>query len=204
MYSMLDTGKFYHIYNHANGFENIFREEKNYSFFLEKLKIHVHPIAEIMGFCLLPNHFHFLLKIRSASEIVGLLTYEENQKLIKYEQIQRFISKQFSNFFSSYTQSFNKIYKRRGSLFIKNFKFKLIENNSQLITTLLYVHLNAVKHGFVKTHTEWKWTSYAFYFDSQEQSWLSTKIIETLIVSKENYHKLHIKRKMEILKYLEE
>jgi putative transposase len=46
---MLSPGNIYHIYNRANGFENLFREEKNYYFFLGKLKEHVSPIADIFA-----------------------------------------------------------------------------------------------------------------------------------------------------------
>lgn len=56
--------KYYHIYNHANGFENIFIEERNFRFFLEKYQFYILPIAKTFAHCLMPNHFHFLIKIK--------------------------------------------------------------------------------------------------------------------------------------------
>ena len=113
----------YHIYNHANGSENIFREEENYRFFLHQ-----------------------------------------------YEKYLSAVSKQFSNFFSSYTQSFNKVYTRKGSLFIKNFKRKPILTECQWQDTFLYIHLNPIKHGFVKDLRNWKWSSFHGYESAKNPS----------------------------------
>src|SRR5690554_7732864 len=68
---MLIFEKYYHIYNHANGDENLFREQKNYEYFLEKYKQHINPIAETIAWCLMPNHFHLLVKMKTEEEIVA-------------------------------------------------------------------------------------------------------------------------------------
>lgn len=71
---MLNFDEYYHIYNHANGDENLFRKEENYSFFLRKHLQHISPIAETIAWCLMPNHFHFLIKIKSEEEIAEVLS----------------------------------------------------------------------------------------------------------------------------------
>src|SRR5699024_7832798 len=70
---MLTFETYYHIYNHANGTENLFREKKNYAFFLKKYQQHIAPIAETYAWCLMPNHFHLLIKMRSEQEIAAEL-----------------------------------------------------------------------------------------------------------------------------------
>jgi len=50
---------FFHIYNHAVGTENLFRNPENYRFFLRKYSQYTAPIWETYAYCLLPNHFHF-------------------------------------------------------------------------------------------------------------------------------------------------
>ncbi|HEX4372500.1 MAG TPA: hypothetical protein VHZ50_04255, partial [Puia sp.] len=60
---------YYHIFNHANGDENIFREEENYRFFLEKYVLYIHPVAETLAYCLMPNHFHMLVKIKTEQQL---------------------------------------------------------------------------------------------------------------------------------------
>lgn len=72
----------------------------------------------------------------------------------------KFISKQFSNFFSSYTQSFNKVNGRKGSLFYKNFKRKRITTELYLKQAVVYIHLNPVYHGFTDEVNKWLYSSY--------------------------------------------
>ena len=50
---MLIFEKYYHIYNHANGDDNLFREQKNYKYFLDKYKQHIYTIAETVAWCLM-------------------------------------------------------------------------------------------------------------------------------------------------------
>lgn len=193
---MLDFEKYYHIYNHANGDENLFREQKNYEYFLGKYKQHISPIAETIAWCLMPNHFHLLVKIKSKEEIFSTApsTFPKFQTLEKLNRLEKlktleaksnFLSKQFANFFSSYTQSFNKIYGRRGSLFLKNFKRKEIIDENYLRNLILYIHLNPLKHGFTNDLLDWKWSSY------QSFSIVHREIFQLLFDDENNYQHLH-------------
>lgn len=221
---MLIFEKYYHIYNHANGDENLFREQKNYEYFLEKYKQHISPIAETIAWCLMPNHFHLLVKIKTEEEIVAAfsstncssvfppLTFPKFQTLekLELEKLKRlekfknletlegksnFLSKQFANFFSSYTQSFNKVYGRRGSLFLKNFKRKEVVDENYLLNLILYIHLNPVKHGFTNNVLDWKWHSYlSFPFAYEEE-------FRMLFGDKENYENIHQEKQVNFKEY---
>lgn len=162
----------FHIYNHANGFENIFKEAENYRFFLEKYKLHISPIAETYAYCLMPNHFHLMVRIRKREVIESLIrnkniSLEENtSKVLSFgcvsdNEIEKFLSKQLANLFSSYTQSFNKVYHRMGSLFIKNFKREPITDKSHFLNAIIYTHRNPIHHGFCKSFDEWPHSSYS-------------------------------------------
>ena len=164
---MLEFDTYYHIYNQANGDDQLFREDKNYDYFLKKYSQHIDPVAETISWCLMPNHFHFLVKIKDEKELAS--TFPKFQTLEKFEDQSRFVSKQFSNFFSSYSQSFNKIYHRKGSLFLKNFKRKQIQSEDYLRKLILYIHLNPVKHGFVDSVRHWKWSSYRNFPTEQNE-----------------------------------
>lgn len=158
----MEAGQTYHIYNHANGSENIFREEENYRYFLQQYAKHLGEVVDTYAYCLMPNHFHLLVGVKEL----------DNSTFPKFETLEKFISKQFSNFFSSYTQSFNKMYERRGSLFIKNFKRKSIETEKQWQETFLYIHLNPIKHGFTENIDDWRWTSWQAYNQPGKKSLL--------------------------------
>jgi len=176
----LTHSTYYHIYNHANGFENIFNEERNYHFFLEKYQFYISPIADTLAYCLMPNHFHFLIKIKSEEELRVWLEltsqkFADKRGRKNFEKFgaekfeaDKIISKQFSKLFSCYTQSFNKVYNRRGSLFVPNYKRKEITSEKYLIQAFIYIHNNPVKHGFVRKPDEWIFSSYDAYIFEKE------------------------------------
>jgi REP element-mobilizing transposase RayT len=81
-------------------------------------------------------------------------------KVISDNDIEKYLSKQFANLFSCYTQSFNKVYHRMGSLFIKNFKREPISDKTYFLNAVVYVHRNPIHHGFCKNYEDWEYSSY--------------------------------------------
>ncbi len=169
----MQPGSTYHLFNHANGRENLFLEAKNYDFFLGRLSLHVLPVAHIYAYCLMPNHFHLLLKIRNEQELTTHFLQKEvdaksgNDPLLQTaireingEVLIKKVSKCFSNLFNSYTQAFNKMYDRRGSLFIPNMKREEVSNDGSFCKVVHYIHANPVHHQFVKTIDKWPHSSY--------------------------------------------
>ena len=59
----LTPGGYFHIYNRGNNKETIFKTHENYIYFLTLWKKYIEPIAETFCYNLLPNHFHFFIKI---------------------------------------------------------------------------------------------------------------------------------------------
>ncbi|MFT3753494.1 MAG: hypothetical protein QM800_11690 [Paludibacter sp.] len=172
----LQPNNTYHIFNHANGFENIFEEAENYRFFLEKYERYIKPIAETYAYCLLPNHFHLVVRIKRREVLERLFqsaNFSKVQNFGKVEvtdnELERFVSKQFSNLFSCYTQSFNKVNTRRGSLFLKNFKRELINNRIYFDSAVIYTHRNPVHHGFCTRYEDWSYTSYCEIKENNSQ-----------------------------------
>ncbi|MDZ7716888.1 MAG: hypothetical protein U5J95_11810 [Balneolaceae bacterium] len=152
-YPKFESGKFYHVYNRANGKEILFKEPKNYNFFLEKWNDYLNPFLDVWTYCLLPNHFHFLVKIKNLNK---LELVEEPGKLAAET-----ISNQFRSLFISYTKSFNKVYDRHGNLFQKPFKRLLVDSNTYLLTLIHYIHHNPIHHSFVNDFSDWKYSSYS-------------------------------------------
>jgi hypothetical protein len=61
---------YYHIYNRGVNGEDIFVEERNYDLFLRLFEKHLNPVADLFAYCLLRNHFHLSVRIRSEEEIL--------------------------------------------------------------------------------------------------------------------------------------
>ena len=160
------SNKFYHIFNHAVGNENFFKCDDNYNFFIKKYIEYINPIANTYSFVLMPNHFHYLIEIKDRKNIY--LRYLElelkkeipNVKTEKELDYEKFAMQQFSNFFNSYTKSFNKKYNRRGALFIDYLKRDEIKDEVHLKNIVLYIHQNPIHHKFCKRIDEWKYSSY--------------------------------------------
>ena len=161
----LSPNLIYHIYNHGNGDDLLFRDEENYRYFLQQYQKHIPPVADTLAWCLMPNHFHLLVKIKQLDELNLPGSTSTNLPGFKnLEGLNKNTSKQFSNLFNGYTKAINKRYSRRGSLFIKNFNRKEITSEIYFQQVIAYIHLNPVKHGFVNKIKDWPWTSYQDYF----------------------------------------
>lgn len=138
--AQFESGTFFHVWSHANGLENLFQEEENFKFFLSKYTIYIHPVAKTFAYCLMPNHFHLMIQIRDLVDTSP--------------------SQAFSNLLNSYTQAFNKKYKRKGSLFTPNINRRKIESESYFTRCITYIHQNPSHHGFVKDFRDWKFSSW--------------------------------------------
>ena len=66
---ILECDKYYHIFNHAVSNNNLFKNDGNYNFFLKKYAKYIFPIADTFAYCLMPNHFHFAVRIKKEKEI---------------------------------------------------------------------------------------------------------------------------------------
>ena len=64
----IEADKIYHIFNHAVGNENLFRKEDNFIYFLKKYHEHISPVADTFAYCLMPNHFHILLRMKNQQD----------------------------------------------------------------------------------------------------------------------------------------
>jgi putative transposase len=159
----LEYGKYYHIYNRGNNRENIFFEDRNYRHFLKLYAKHVEPVADTYAYCLLYNHFHFLVRIKTVEEQQEDLTGFEGQDLTGFQNLSgltRKPSQQFSNMFNAYTKAINKAYNRTGSLFQRPFGRIEVAFEEHFIHLITYIHQNPQKHGLVEDFRTWPYSSY--------------------------------------------
>ncbi len=201
----LKSEKFYHIYNHGNGSDAIFFNDDNYIYFLKKFTEYISPIANTYAYCLMPNHFHFLIQIKSEEDLFRFL--KENDKLpdenitltgfktlsggvTEIDFFSLHISKQFSNFFNGYSQALNKQQNRKGNLFIRSFRRKEITSSEYLKSLILYIHSNPVHHGFVEKITDWKFSSYHSMISDKVTQLKRNEVIE-LFEGIENFKFCH-------------
>lgn len=163
----LVPGEFYHIYNRGNNRENVFIEEKNYAYFMRLYDKYILPAADTYAYCLLRNHFHFLVRIK---DLQGFQNLEGLPG--------RKTSQPFSNFFNAYTKAFNKAYGRSGALFEGRFKRKHISTNAHFRVLIAYIHQNPQKHGFVDDYRDWPYSSYHALMCTEETRLKRAEVLE--------------------------
>lgn len=155
---------------------------------LERLKEKKDLLVKIIAFCLMPNHFHFLLK-----------------------QVQNNgISIFMSNLTNSYTRYFNINHKRVGPLFQGKFKAIRIETDEQLLHVSRYIHLNPYTSYVVKTLKEletYPYSSFAEYLNPQKTDFCHKKIVLENFKSPADYKKFvfnqaDYQRRLEEIKHL--
>jgi putative transposase len=155
----LENGAFYHIFNRGINGENIFREHTNYKHFLNLYSEYIEPVAETYSWCLLKNHFHFLVRILPEDEIDYIKLKPEENRVFKMKKKYN-PSRQFSHLFNAYAKAFNKKYVRTGALFETPFRRFKVTNENYFKTLIYYIHYNPVKHGFVEEMIDYPWSSY--------------------------------------------
>jgi putative transposase len=155
----LQYGEYYHIFNRGNNGENLFIEERNYLHFLRLYAQYVVPIGDTYAYCLLRNHFHVLLRIKTVEEQEQTLRVSGTLRVSEAFTPKK-ASQQFGNLFNAYAKAFNKAYNRTGSLFEHPFGRVPVTSEAYLVHLVTYIHQNAQKHGFVGDFRDWPYSSY--------------------------------------------
>lgn len=169
----------YHILSHAVvGNDLLFRNEENYRFFLQKYVAYITPIADTHSFALLPNHFHFLIRIKNKTNIEAYFKKKKINKDFASTTAADFIMQCFSNFLNSYAKSYNKIYRRMGALFVDYLRRVEVKSDGQFGSTIFYIHKNPVHHGYCNNLTDWHWTSYKTFLSQSPTMLLRTDTLD--------------------------
>ncbi len=133
----LVPGVVYHLFNRGTNREVICRTPENYRHLLRLYAHHVAPEVDTFAFCLLPNHFHLLVRARSAQASAAL-----------------------SRCFNAYAKAFNRRYARTGSLFEHPFRRKPVDDDRYFATLVRYVHHNPQRHGLIEDFRAWPYSSW--------------------------------------------
>ena len=180
----LDADGFYHIYNRGINGCNVYICEENYRFFLKQFSKYLIEYVDVYAYCLMPNHFHFLIKIKTEIKTIVKVPNFDNGKLIDKKNLaiekglhstDSIVSKQIGKFISSYTQAFNKVNVRSGALFESPFKRKRIDNYDYLKNLILYIHLNP--QDIKQDYKNYKFSSYFGIISN-----LKTNIVKEVII----------------------
>lgn len=168
-YKQYAPDEYYHIYNRGNAKQDIFRDQEDFTFFLMRLRQNLFPKEEknlrlrplppnsfnLVGYCIMPNHFHFLIGQKSDIPTSKLL----------------------AKVCTSYSIYYNKKYHRVGHVFQDQFKQVLISSNEYLLWLSAYIHANPLTAHLVTNTIDYPWSSYREYVDATAPNALCQKHI---------------------------
>jgi REP element-mobilizing transposase RayT len=161
----LQSGYLYHIYNRGNHQEALFKEEKNYFHFLDLYRRYIHQIAYLYAYCLLPTHFHLLVRIKDWERIDNCLC-DESQLGI-----------QFRTFLGTYTKAINQTYNRSGHLFEGRYSRKIVLKDDYFFLLIVYIHQNPQNCGIVLDYKNWPFSSYDAYSRKDRRSLVAKEVL---------------------------
>jgi len=124
-------------------------------------------LVDILAYCLMPTHFHFILKQNMPDGITKYITRVLN----------------------SYSRYFNTKHKRKGPLWEGHFRNVLVENDEQLLHLTRYIYLNPVSAGLTKKPEEWTYSSYLEYLDKIDDHSAICKFQDLINIEPKEYQK---------------
>ena len=216
----MEHGGYYHIYNRGNNGEQLFYTPENHYHFLRLYEKYIDPIADTYAWCLMGNHFHFLVRVKEKDEI-GYLPDLNAFGSADAERFKWNITstpprnppqnppasggsggvtegkkpvphRMFGHLFNAYTKYLNNKNGRTGSLFEKNFHRIPITSDKYFQNLVVYIHQNPVHHGFTDDFRDWPWSSYGSVI-VEKPTKLKRKEVLDWFDGKENLIKTHIK-----------
>lgn len=146
--------KVYHVYNRGNQRQITFFDENDYLLFLQKMREQILPVADILAWCLMPNHFHLMIHVTEKGCKNRISGSNEIQEL----------SYRLGILLSSYTSVVNNKRGISGSLFQKRTRSKLIDDQEYMVRCMHYIHQNPFVAGLSENKLEdWKYSSFPDY-----------------------------------------
>jgi len=185
-------GELYHVYNRGNNRDKVFYSHRNYLFFLEKINAYVLPYADVLAWCLMPNHFHLMVYINEVELMPSNALNQANvsDPLTSSERVAvrtRTLNQSIGIMLRSYTNAIHKQEGRTGALFQEETKAIMLSDDISYIPSYFpsafgtiitayqdddmsyaercfhYIHQNPVSSHMVKTAEDWEFSSYRDY-----------------------------------------
>lgn len=159
-------GEYYHIYNRGCNKTDIFYKPTNYPYLMNLMEERPDSFqVSTIAFCLMPSHYHFLLRQNSDISISNFI----------------------ESVFNSYTKAFNKMFKRTGTLFEGPFKAIHVDNPNYLIQLCRYIHRNPLDAGLVDKLLNWKYSNYLEWIGQRNSLLIDIEFVKNNFIIPEDY-----------------
>ena len=159
-------GCYYHLYNRGANRNTIFTCNDDYWDFLNRLRTNaVRYAAPVIAYCLMPNHFHLLVR-QESDTCAGLMVQCTC---------------------NGYAQAFNRRRQHNGTLFQGRYQSILVNNDEYLRHLCRYIHTNPVKDGFALQPELWPYSNYATWISQCSDQEIDRSFLQEFFGSSERY-----------------
>lgn len=172
----------YHIYNRGNQQQKIFFKSENYRFFLRKIRKELLPHCTLLAYCLMPNHFHFMVEIPKGVDGEGVTHRMTHSHPISMHPL----SKAIAVLLRSYTRAIQKQEDFTGSLFQQKTKAVEILTERQILICTNYIHRNPIKACLVNRMEDWEFSSFQAHCDLSDGNLCNKARLKELLQLKED------------------
>jgi len=167
----LEHCKMYHIYNRGINRETIFKHQHHYDYFTLKMQKYLLGHVILMAYCLMPNHFHWMVYI---TEKTNIPSFQRSVGIL----------------LRSYALGVNRQLQRVGSLFQQKTKAKCLsphpgDNNRNLnqpLNCFCYIHRNPLISGYVQRLEQWSYSSYTEFLDTSRDALCDTQFTSEILM----------------------
>jgi len=131
-------GIWYHALNRGNGRATVFHQPADYDAFIDAMAdACTRRPLDILGFCLMPNHFHVIVRPRADGDLSRWMQW----------------------LLMAHARRYHRHYLTTGHVWQGRFKTFPIQDDDHLRTVLRYVERNALRAELVARAEDWKWSS---------------------------------------------
>jgi putative transposase len=154
-------------------------------YFLRGIKKYLLDYMDILVYCLMPTHYHILVRVRPQQTSEVLKTSEVSGK-----EVSKAVSLAMQKFGISYTKAINKRFERTGALFQGQFQDKPIQHYDHHLNLCVYIHANPVKDSLAALSENWEFSNYLEWMNLREGTLVNREFIEDYFGTPEEYKKL--------------
>ncbi len=177
---------YYHVYNRGAHKKKIFFENETYEYLIRLMTKYSSTYRTVIAaYCLMPNHYHLVLKQKEMGSIGMFL----------------------KTTFNAFTQAVNKRFGLSGTLFQGQAKARVIDSDEYTVKVIRYVHTNPCKAGLAVNPQDWLFSNYQEWIGMRESALMDVELRDQLFGSLSDYERfvqeaLVVDRDSEIEKFL--
>ena len=141
----------YHVLNRGNGRAQVFHKPGDYEAFVALFERACERLPmRLLGYCLMPNHFHLVLWPRKDGDLSRWMQW----------------------LLTAHVRRYHRHYHGSGHVWQGRFKAFPIEQDEHLLTVLRYVERNPLRAGLVERAEDWQWSSLRLFTPEPQEEWL--------------------------------